>query len=94
MKSEAATKISQKEIDIIADLLEELAEIMGRRCCNDWTFPKSWTFDEQFKFVEEYHDWNGDPEEFELAVKEGRWLNMQDYAVADFLCAKLRGEVE
>ena len=79
--------MNDKEKLIAASMLKELSSKLGNECCNDWSFPASWSEDEKITFVKEYHDWNGDPEEF-LETH----LHLPDFCVASFLAHKLRND--
>lgn len=57
--------MNDKELKLTAEMLEEYAERLGNDCCNDYCFPDDWTKAERVQFVKEFHDWNGDPEEFD-----------------------------
>ena len=79
--------MNNKEKLIAASMLKELSSKLGNECCNDWYFPESWTENEKICFVSEYHEWNGDPEEF-----DARRLILPDFAVASFLAHKIRND--
>ncbi len=71
---------------LAARFLREVAEHYGNHGCNDvdeivW---QSWSIDERKEFVKEYHEWNGDPEEY-----DSDWLHLPDHAIMDFLAHKL-----
>jgi hypothetical protein len=77
-------KLTQKELEIVASLLEDHSDYLGNRCCNDYDWPCNWTDEEKTKFTKDYHDWNGDPEEY----TKGDILN-SDFSVAAFLASKI-----
>ena len=64
-------KAKEKKLIILA--LEELYNNMCNAGCND--LPESWskvfTTGEWMAFNKEYHEYNGDPEEWERSVEEG-----------------------
>lgn len=82
MKTETA--VTRKELEIIASLLEGHSDHLSNQCCNDYEWPCNWTDEEKTKFTKEYHDWNGDPEEY----TEGDILN-SNFSVASFLSSKI-----
>lgn len=77
--------MNTKEMLLAASLLNDYSDALGNRGCNDWEFPADWTQQERIAFVREYHEWNGDPEEFSAA-----FLHLPDFAVAAFLSYKIR----
>lgn len=77
--------LNNKEKLVAASMLEEASSSLGNKRCNDWDFPDSWTHIEKLEFVKDYHEYNGDPEEFDV-----RYLRLPDFAVASFLAHKLR----
>lgn len=77
--------MTPKETLLAAQLLSEASERAGLAVCNDWDFPESWSQKEREDFVAAFHQWNGDPEEF-----DSKRLRLPDYAVMDFIAFKLR----
>lgn len=73
-----------KERMLAVSLLEMASVAFASHGCNDWEFPNSWTKDEKIAFLKEYHEWNGDPEEF-----SERYLHIQDFSVMAFLAHKI-----
>lgn len=65
---------------LIASMLEDYSCLISRNICNDWNFPDDWTLEQRKEFCIAYHNWNGDPEEFDPEN-----LTLPDYAVASFL---------
>jgi hypothetical protein len=78
-------KLTKKEMEIIVSLLRDHSDYLSNRCCNDYDWPCNWTDEEKTKFTKDYHDWNGDPEEY----IEGDILS-SDFSVAAFLASKLK----
>lgn len=78
-------EVNKKELELAARFLKYYAEELGSNGCNDWNFPKDWTEEEKTKFVKDFHDFNGDPEEF-----DPDHIFLQDYCVASFLSNKLK----
>ena len=76
--------MSEKEKALVKRFLKEHADVIGNRCCNDWDFPEDWTHEEKVQFVREYHEWNGDPEEF-----DEKFLHLPDFAVVEFLAHRI-----
>ena len=74
-----------KEAKLAGKMLNELSDILGNRVCNDWEFPEDWTDKEKQTFLKGYHDYNGDPEEYDC-TEEPR---ISDFMVADYLAHKL-----
>lgn len=72
---------------LIVSMLEDYSDLLGRKACNNWSFPKDWTHREKAEFCIAYHDWNGDPEEF-----SPEHLHLPDFAVVDFLVHLLESE--
>jgi hypothetical protein len=77
--------MTEKERAVAAQLLEMASEEFGNHGCNDWDFPKGWTKEEKIAFCKEYHEWNGDPEDF-----DPNFLHLPDYAVMSFMADKLK----
>lgn len=75
-----------KEIhkQLAAEMLIDYSCNLGKNRCNDWNFPKDWAHREKAEFCIAYHDWNGDPEEF-----NPEHLRLPDFAVAAFLASML-----
>jgi len=49
----------------------------------DW--PEGWSTAEKEELIKEYHEWNGDPEEF-----DPEWLELSDWSTMSFMSDKLR----
>lgn len=77
--------MTPKEMHLAATLLQLAGEHYSNHGCNDWDFPADWTMDEQRAFVREYHEYNGDPQEY-----DPHFLHLSDSAVMGFLAHKLR----
>ena len=78
--------MNEKENALAAKLLKTASEEFGNHGCNDvdesvW---EGWTIEERTLFVKEFHDWNGDPEEF-----TPNFLHIPDFALMDFIADKL-----
>ena len=83
------SELNEKEMKLAGEMLNQYSDFLSNRCCNDFDFPDNWTDEEKTKFTKEYHDWNGDPEEYE----KGNVLHT-DFCVSMFLAYKLEKEGE
>ena len=72
---------------LAADLLKEVGQEYSNHVCNDWEFPADWSLEDRQDFVKAYHDYNGDPEEF-----DPNFLHLPDFAVLGFLSHLLKQE--
>lgn len=81
--------MNKKEKELASRMLEIAGELFANRNCNDVddSVYDGWTHEERCGFVKEYHDWNGDPEEYDES-----YLHLPDFAIMDFLAYKLKGE--
>jgi hypothetical protein len=77
--------LSHKTLLLASQFLDDHADRLSNDGCNDWEFPADWTVEEKTEFVKGYHEWNGDPEEF-----NPNWLCLPNFAVAAFLSAILK----
>lgn len=76
--------MNNKEKEMLKALIDDAVDTLSNKGCNDWNFPDDWTKEEKIVFVKEYHDWNGDPEEF-----DENFLYLQDASVLSFLASKI-----
>jgi hypothetical protein len=81
--------MTRKEKLLIAKFLDLAADEFGNHGCNDveksiWD---GWTIAERRKFVKEYYEYNGEPEEYDPDN-----LHLPDFCIMDYGAAKLRGE--
>lgn len=83
------SELTVKEMEIVVNMLENYSDYLGSRGCNDFEWPCNWSDEEKTKFTKEFHDFNGDPEEYE----EGDILNA-DFCVVGFLAFKLEQGVK
>jgi len=81
--------ISKKELALASKMLELASEEFSNHGCNDVDEDvyDGWTLEERQKFVKEFHEWNGDPEEFDKT-----FLQLGDSTIMIFLAAKLKGQ--
>ena len=80
---------NKKELELLMKFLDELDDVFSCAGCNDWDFPADWTNEEKIKFVKEFHNYNGDPEEF-----DEEFLHMADFSVLGLLKKKLENHFE
>lgn len=82
--------MEKHELILIAALLELASDRFARHICNDLdgSFFADWTAEEHQKLVKDFHDWNGDPEEF-----NPNFLHLPDFSLMDYLADKLRGSL-
>lgn len=75
-----------KEKQLASKMLKYASDVFGYHTCNDVdeAFWEGWTIDERKKFVKEFHEWNGDPEEY-----DEKFLHIPDFAIMGFLAYKL-----
>lgn len=81
--------MTNKEKRLLAYFLDDLSETLSNRGCNDvedsvWL---EWTEEERADFVKEYHEYNGDPEEF-----DPKHLHIPDFCIVSLLRKKLLEE--
>lgn len=77
--------MDNKEKLLLLSMLDEAEEALGNRCCNDFEFPECWSEKEKIDFVKEFHDYNGDPEEFNESH-----LYIADFCAFGLLAHKLK----
>jgi hypothetical protein len=77
--------LTQNELELMADFLEAYSDRLGNDGCNDYVFPENWTDQEKTLFIKEYHDFNGDPEEY----IEGA-TSLENFCVASLLAFKVK----
>lgn len=72
------------ERELASNLLSQAADRYGSDTCHDWNFPASWSVEQKQEFVKDFHDWNGDPEEY-----DPKFLQLPNFAVMAFLAHRL-----
>lgn len=85
--------MTKKELLLASELLKMAADEFGNHGCNDFDlFDYGFTENECKQYAKEYHEWNGDPEEYELTLEEKNYhYNYEsDFAVMDYMAHKLR----
>ena len=83
--------MTPNEMKLAAEMLKIADDEFSNHGCNDvddsvWD---GWTIEERQQFVKEFHEWNGDPEEF-----DPNFLHLQDFCIMGFLAEKLKKSVE
>lgn len=81
--------LTQKDLNLAAELLRLASDIFANRNCNDIddSVLANWTTEEKKKLGEEYHKWNGDLEHLEpeeIEIKE-------DWVLMDAIANRLDG---
>lgn len=76
--------MSNKEIKLAAKMLDRLSYILSNRGCNDWKFPEDWSDEERASLIKDYHEFNGDYDDFEKPP-----TMIMDFCVASILSEKL-----
>lgn len=81
--------MNSKERKLAMEMLEHAAEDFSTHGCNDVPelYFRGWTLEERRKFVKEFHDYNGDPEEY-----DENFLHLQDFCIMSFLAHKLKND--
>lgn len=74
-----------KALTLAGEMLREYAERLSCDGCNDWFFPQDWSTQDKEAFVQAFHTWNGDPEEF-----DPKRLVLGNSSVAGLLSAVLK----
>lgn len=74
-----------KALTLAGEMLREYAERLSCDGCNDWLFPQDWSTQDKEAFVQAFHAWNGDPEEF-----DPKRLVLGNSSVAGLLSAVLK----
>ena len=79
--------MTDNEKNLLIKMLKMASEYFGYKICNDTPeeFFINWSIDERKRFVKEYHEWNGDPQEY-----REDWLHLPDFAIFSFLAHKLK----
>lgn len=78
--------MKSKEIKLISKLLEMASDEFSNHGCNDVedSFYEGWTIEERIQLVKEFHEYNGDPEEF-----NENFLYLGDDILMSFFAHKL-----
>jgi len=81
--------MNAKEKRLAAEMLELASDEFSNHGCNDVddTLWEDWTLEERKRFVKEFHDYNGDPEEY-----DPDFLHLGDDVLMGYMAHKLRNE--
>ena len=81
--------INKKELSLAAKMLKLASEQFSNHGCNDVdeNLYDNWTLEERQQFVKEFHQWNGNLEEYDET-----FLHLGDNTIMSFLAAKLEWE--
>ncbi len=79
--------MNKKELELAAELLENASDAFSNHGCNDVNdkIYIGWTLEERQKLVQEFYEWNGDPEEYDPT-----FLHLSDFMLMSFLADKLK----
>lgn len=79
--------MKDNEKRLASSLLKDAAHVFSNHGCNDVdeSHYDGWTKEDRQQFVKEFHDWNGDPEEY-----DPEQLDLPDWLLMDFLAFKLK----
>lgn len=82
--------INKKELSLVYKMLELASEQFSNNVCNDVdeNFYDGWALEERQNFVKEFHEWNGDPEEY-----DENFLNLGDSMIMSFLAHKVKSQI-
>jgi hypothetical protein len=80
-------KMTENEIKLASYFLELASEEFGNHGCNDVdeSVFESWSLDERRNFVKEFHEYNGDPNEY-----DENFLHLPDFCIMSFLAHKIK----
>jgi hypothetical protein len=80
-----------KELRLAASLLQLASDEFSNHGCNDVDayFYEGWSLKERQQFIKEFHDWNGDPEEF-----NPNFLELGDDILMSYLADKIKQELQ
>ena len=69
--------MNTKEAELAAIFLKQYSDYLGSQCCNTEQITNQFTLDERLEFHKKYHEYNGDPEEYdeEWLRKTGAEIN-------------------
>ena len=89
--------MNKKEKELTAKLLDMASEEFGNHGCNEVgkSFWSGWTTGEVRQFIDEYHQWNGDSDEWneENYGLDGYIYSLGDSQIMSFLAYKLKNEL-
>lgn len=72
--------------EMLAKFIDLAADELGNNGCNDVdeSFYDGWSVEERQEFVKEFHDWNGNPQDY-----DPEYLDLPDFAIMRFLKDKI-----
>lgn len=83
--------LTNAEARVVAELLDRASDVFGNHCCNDFDLSDAMSVEERRELVRKYHEYNGDPEEFD---PEDDCEYHADFALMSYFAARLRGDAE
>jgi hypothetical protein len=83
--------MNKKEKELAAKMLDLASEQFSNHGCDEVeeSVYDGWTREERLQFVKEFHEWNGDPEEFSEDM-----LHLGDSTLMAYFASKLRNEAK
>ena len=83
--------MNKKELKLVADLLYMASAEFCNHGCNDLPeeFWKGWSKEEKQGLVKQYHEYNGDLEDY-----NPEYLELQDWALMDLLRDKILNNIK
>lgn len=85
-------KISKNELLLASALLDIAGDKFGDHGCNDFNIAPFLNRKEREELIKEFHEWNGDPEEYN--DKEAESGLFYDFALMHYLAFKLKKKAE
>ncbi len=83
------SELSESEKAVLLKLVEQASETMGNAGCNDFDLSEFMVEEQIDGLAKEYHQWNGDPEEFD--PKADNSMAVPDFALITYLTKKALG---
>ena len=91
-------KFTESECRLLADLLEMASDDFSNHGCNDLDLSKYMQPLEINALVKAYHEWNGDPEEFdpneEFDQNANNKFRLGDSTLMAFFASRIRGKAK
>lgn len=81
--------MNNKELKLIAELLELAADEFSCNGCTDWDFPKGWTKQEKLDIGKECAKIGGYEDEF-----DPKDIYIANYEIMDYLARKIKKEIK
>jgi hypothetical protein len=78
--------MTDKEKKLAAYFLKAASDVFGIHICNDVDEDAfvDWTIEERQQLVKDFHEWNGDPEEY-----NPNFVHLPDHCLMSLLASKL-----